>query len=487
MTPAHEGISFDALRRLLGFALPLAWRIRGAWRHPDTARLHVTHAFDAAVAGAIMRSRATDDLWKDFANRLRAIAQAQDLFPSLVIPLGLPLVVAGMAPFFGILQRFAPEAAQVTGRPAVAQLPLEIARSLPYNVTTEMDLALWQTAQAIRADAAAAADFAATPAGELATGYLAGTLPPVVQQAVAAFMARYGMRGLGEIDLGRPRWREEPTHIMQVLQSYLTITNPTQAPDVVFAQGAQRVPAAIDELVAAVRRTRGGFVKARLVRWAASRYRSLAGMREAPKFFAIRMMGVMRQELLASGADFVTAGLLAQADDLFYLHWRELEEIGRTRRITPAHREAIAARRALCVRELRRRQQPRVLLSDGAAFYAGVGAAEGAAGSSDAIVGDPVSPGIVEGVVRVVFNPVGVQLAHGEILICPGTDPAWTPLFLAAGGLVMEMGGMMTHGSVVAREYGIPAVVGVHQATTRLHDGQRVRVDGSSGVITVLV
>lgn len=483
MTPARGGISFDALWRLLGFALPLAWRIRGAWRDPAGTRLRLTHALDAEVAGAEMRNAATGEMWRDFAGRLKMVDRAQQLFSDLVIPRALPVVVAGMMPFFGILQRFAPEAAKASGRAAVAQLPLEIARSLPYNVTTEMDLALWQTAQAIRADADVAAYFAATPAAELAAGYLAGALPPAAQVAIAGFMQRYGVRGLGEIDLGRPRWREEPEHIVQVLQSYLTIDDPTQAPDLIFARGAQRAVAAIDELATAVQRTRGGFVKARLVRWAATRYRALAGMREAPKFFAIRMMGVMRQGLLESGAAFVAAGLLEQADDLLFLYLRELQEISRKRAVTPAHRAAIAERRALYGRELRRRQQPRVLLSDGTAYFDGVRAANG---DSNAIVGDPVSPGLVEGVVRVVFNPVGTRLAPGEILVCPGTDPAWTPLFLAAGGLVMEVGGMMTHGSVVAREYGIPAVVGVHQATTRLHDGQRVRVDGSSGVITVL-
>ena len=102
------------------------------------------------------------------------------------------------------------------------------------------------------------------------------------------------------------------------------------------------------------------------------------------------------------------------------------------------------------------------------------------------LTGSPVSAGVVEGLVHVVFDPYKVQLAPGEILVCPATDPAWTPLFLAAGGLVMEVGGMMTHGSVVAREYGIPAIVGVPQATQRLVTGQKVRVDGTAGRIVIL-
>jgi len=97
-----------------------------------------------------------------------------------------------------------------------------------------------------------------------------------------------------------------------------------------------------------------------------------------------------------------------------------------------------------------------------------------------------VSPGLVEGKVRVILDPHQTQLEPGEIIVCPGTDPAWTPLFLAAGGLVMEVGGMMTHGSVVAREYGIPAVVGVSQATIRLTTGQPIRLNGTTGLIELL-
>jgi pyruvate,water dikinase len=93
---------------------------------------------------------------------------------------------------------------------------------------------------------------------------------------------------------------------------------------------------------------------------------------------------------------------------------------------------------------------------------------------------------VAEGPARIVFDPRTEQIAPGEILVCPGTDPAWTPLFLAAGALVTEVGGLLTHGSVVAREYGIPAVVGVQGATRRLTSGQRIRVDGSAGTVTVL-
>src|SRR5512134_615765 len=124
------------------------------------------------------------------------------------------------------------------------------------------------------------------------------------------------------------------------------------------------------------------------------------------------------------------------------------------------------------------------MLSDGRAFYNAP--ASSAVESEDSLTGSPVSPGLVEGVVHVVRDPHAEQLAPGEILVCPATDPAWTPLFLAAGGLVMEVGGMITHGSVVAREYGLPAVVGVNEATTRLKTGQRVRVDGNAGKIIVL-
>jgi phosphoenolpyruvate synthase/pyruvate phosphate dikinase len=192
-------------------------------------------------------------------------------------------------------------------------------------------------------------------------------------------------------------------------------------------------------------------------------------------------LGIVRNEILASGAEFADAGIIEKPEDLFFLHFSELEALAKEE--SRDWKQIIAERRAIHERENRRKQVPRVLVSDGRAFYEGLGVL---ADTDTVISGSPVSPGVAEGIVRVIFDPRQAQLAPGEILVCPGTDPAWTPLFMAAGGLVTEVGGMMTHGSVVAREYGIPAVVGVHQATSRLKDGQRVRIDGTAGKIVVL-
>ena len=222
------------------------------------------------------------------------------------------------------------------------------------------------------------------------------------------------------------------------------------------------------------------------MKFAMRRMRALAGLRESPKFTMITMLGIARASLLASGRELVAAGVVDAPDDIFFLRLDELHALSGGQ--SGDWRSCVQERRESYAREKRRRRVPRLLLSDGRMFLGGAGASrspEGAEGST--LAGTPVSPGVTVGVVRVVFDPSGAQLTPGEILVCPGTDPAWTPLFLAAAGLVTEVGGLMTHGSVVAREYGIPAVVGVHDATTRLRSGDRVRVDGTSGIVSILL
>jgi pyruvate,water dikinase len=250
---------------------------------------------------------------------------------------------------------------------------------------------------------------------------------------------------------------------------------------VVFARGVGSAQQAIDQLAEIVRKTHAGWLKARLVRFFAGRVRQLMGMRENPKFFAVRMFYIIHRELLKSGQELVEAGELERPDDLFYLTMNEQRQMAI--RQQNDWRKLIASRREAYQREFLRRQIPRLILSDGRTFYEGLRPSEN---NEQTITGSPVSPGSAQGRVRVVLDPSQARLQPGEILVCPGTDPSWTPLFLSAAGLVMETGGMMTHGAVVAREYGIPAIVGVDRATTRLHTGQLIRLDGSSGQIDIL-
>ena len=472
----------STLWNLAGFFVPVVLRFPYSFLFPERARAGLYAFVDATLERLNRLVHPADRVGLPAEERIKRLLTDLSTFPESVVPPLLRRFVPILGPSIAML-RLLTEIAEQTdaAEHGVATLALEVTRGLPHNVTTEMDMALWSTAEAIRTDAAALERFGSETPQCLASDYLAGRLPTSAQTAISQFLSRYGMRGLGEIDLGRPRWREEPTEIMQTLQSYLQITDPARAPDAVFERGAEAAERAVDQLAAAAQRTPGGWLKARVVRFAARRIRALMGARELPKFFIIRLMGMVRASLLDAGAELVSAGRIERADDLFFLHVDELLSL--SERPSESLKALVAERRAVDAREARRRQVPRVLVGDGRAFYEGLSAPTT---SGDALGGSPVSPGVVEGVVRVVFDPHATQLLPGEILVCPGTDPAWTPLFMSAGGLITEVGGMMTHGSVVAREYGIPAIVGVHQATSRLHTGQRIRVDGSSGVITVL-
>ncbi|HXQ39238.1 MAG TPA: PEP/pyruvate-binding domain-containing protein, partial [Anaerolineales bacterium] len=469
-------IKFSTIGRLLRFFLPLLPRFAHTMHSPEKARDEFQEHL-ARLSGSAALPR-EGDMYERLAKCVILLRDQSTIRAfEYVMPRFLPIFAPSVASL-GLLTRLAAQSNESDH--GVAPLVLEVTRGLPRNVTTEMDLELWNTAKAIRNDSDSLDRFTSASPSELAADYLNGTLPSAAQQAIAHFMDLYGMRGVGEIDLGQPRWREAPEPIIQTLQSYLKISDDF-APDILFERGAQRAEAAIDTLAEAARSQHGGWIKQKLVRAAGRRVRALMGAREAPKFYAIRVMGLVRAELLAIGEEFAQAGILENRDDLVFLHIRELDGL--------AHHEErnwkalIAERRNRYLREANRKQIPRVLVSDGRAFYEGLGAETD---SDDVITGSPVSPGVVEGNVHIVFDPHKSQLAPGEILVCPGTDPAWTPLFMAAGGLVTEVGGMMTHGSVVAREYGIPAVVGVHQATTRLKDGQRIRLDGTAGKIVVL-
>ncbi len=484
LLPTKTGISFRGALHLSRFFLPVAGNVILNLAAPNPRRKFIVATGEKYLH--LLRTRMAEvsgDPWSKLSQRLDLIEElARKYIPTVFIRF-ISVVASGMASFnaLNVLSKNLPADPVAAPRQGWNDLVMEVTRGLPNNPTTEMDLALWQAAQAIRRDLPSWHGFQRDSAAELARQFLAAELPPAAQLAVSHFLERFGSRGLAEIDMGRPRWHEDPVHVMQVLGSYIQIEDEQRAPDAVFRHGEQTAQQAIDSLAIGVRQAPGGWLKSRLVRLAAGRVRALLGARESPKFLIVREFDILRQAFIDSGQDFVQAGALDQPDDLLYLSLTELRAIANHQ---PGDwRALMAQRRSAYNHELLRRQVPRLLLSDGRAFYEGMTTPPGASGS---IHGSPVSPGSAEGRVHVVFDPRQAQLLPGEILVCPGTDPSWTPLFLSAAGLVMETGGMMTHGAVVAREYGIPAIVGVDQATSRLQTGQRIRINGSTGQITIL-
>jgi phosphohistidine swiveling domain-containing protein len=349
-----------------------------------------------------------------------------------------------------------------------------VLRGLPNNVTTEMDLELWRVAAAIKSDDESLAVLTGHSPTVLAQRFTAGDLPAAAQTGVAGFLARYGHRAVAEIDVGMPRWRDDPTHILGVLANYLRLEDPERAPDRQFSQAAAEADAQIERLVAEARSR--GRLRAVAVRAALRRARLFAGLRELPKFQIVLALAEVRRQLVEVGAVLAEQKRLARAEDIFFLDFAEAH-----RALDGADmQDLVAQRQGAYYLELERRHIPRMLLSDGTepeTLLTGVGTAAGA------LSGSPASAGTVTAPARVILDPVGAHLEPGEILVAPSTDPGWTPLFLTAGGLVMEMGGPNSHGAVVAREYGIPAVVGVADATSLLRTGQEVTVDGGAGTV----
>ena len=352
----------------------------------------------------------------------------------------------------------------------------EVLRGLPHNVTTEMDLELWGLTEKIRNDQPSHGAFTESSVPDLLQRYRERKLPPVAQRGLQSFLRRYGHRAVAEIDLGIPRWSDDPSHLLGVISNYLRLNTDDLDPVAQFHAGQARAESMITILTE--RMAERSQVRARMVGWALRRVRQLVGLRESPKFLLIVALATMREHLKVIGRQLAANKLIDQVDDVFFLDLGEVRRGLSGENVQPL----VVVRREAYEQELKRRHIPRLLLSDGTEPEAIAGADAGVDG---ALIGSPASTGTVTGPARVVLDPVGAHLEPGEILVAPSTDPGWTPLFLTAGGLVMEMGGSNSHGAVVAREYGIPAVVGVPDATHKIETGQLITVDGAAGLVSL--
>ncbi|WP_427340816.1 phosphoenolpyruvate synthase [Caloranaerobacter sp. DY30410] len=356
----------------------------------------------------------------------------------------------------------------------------KLKKSLLGNVTTELGLMIGDLADAAR-PYPQVIDYLQRAKDETfyeGLGRIRGG--DVFERKLVQFMDKYGMRCPGEIDVTNPRWREAPTLLVSSIISHIRSVAPGEHREK-FRQGEREAEQAAKEILSRIGKTRGGYFKKKLMSRLITVYRNEMGMREHPKYIIVQHFDIYKQAILDEGRALVDKGILEHEQDVFYLSLEELLALEENR-FSGNIRELVQSRRKK-YKQYQKLTPPRVMTSEGEVI---TGRRRDIEAPEGALIGTPVSAGVVEGVARVVLRPEEAKLNPGEILVAPFTDPGWTPLFNSAKGLVMEVGGMMTHGAVVAREYGIPAVVGIDKATEIIKDGDYIRVNGTQGYIQIL-
>lgn len=353
-----------------------------------------------------------------------------------------------------------------------------LSQSVPNNVTSEMGLALLDVADAVRPSPQVVAYLQHASDETFFDGLASLEGGPHARAALAAFLDKYGMRCAGEIDITRTRWAEAPTMLVPQILANVKMFAPDESRRK-FERGEREALAKERDILERLRRLPDGEQKADETQQKISLLRNFIGFREYPKYAMIQRYFEYRMALLREAKRLVREGVLREVEDVYFLSFAELREAVRTRsvdlRIIDERKDAHAFHEKLTA--------PRVMTSEGEVVRGSYKREDLPAG---ALIGLPVSTGVIEGRARVIRRMEDAVLEEGDILVTAFTDPSWTPLFVSIKGLVTEVGGLMTHGAVIAREYGLPAVVGVEGATKQIVDGQRIRVDGTAGYVELL-
>jgi pyruvate,water dikinase len=353
-----------------------------------------------------------------------------------------------------------------------------LSQSVPNNITSEMGLALLDVADVIRPYPEVIDYLQHVKDDNFLDDLVKFDGGQETREAVCAYLNKYGMRCAGEIDITKPRWSEKSTALVPMILNNIKNFEPN-AGRWKFKQGRQEALKKEQELLDGLKQLPDGEQKARETKRMIYLIRNFIGFREYPKYGMVNRYFVYKQALLKEAVKLVQAGVIHKKEDIYYLTFEELREVLYTNKLD----YQIIERRKEEYKLYEKLTPPRVITSDGeiiAGEYKRESLPEGA------IAGLPVSSGVVEGRARVILNMEDADLEEGDILVTSFTDPSWTPLFVSIKGLVTEVGGLMTHGSVIAREYGLPAVVGVENATRLINDRQRIRVNGTEGYVEIL-
>ncbi|MFD2923134.1 phosphoenolpyruvate synthase [Halobacillus naozhouensis] len=355
-----------------------------------------------------------------------------------------------------------------------------LSQSVPNNITSEMGLALLDVADVIRPypEVVDYLHHVKEEDDDFLNELIKFDGGKEAQAAIYEYLNKYGMRCVGEIDITKTRWSEKPTTLVPMILSNIKNFEPN-ASNQIFDQGRQKALRKEQELLDRLKQLPDGEQKAKKTKRMISLIRNFIGYREYPKYGMINRYFLYKQALLKEAEQLVQANVIHEKEDIYYLTFEELHEVVRTNKLD----YQINSKRKDEHKLYEKLTPPRVITSDGEIITGQYKRENLPAG---AIVGLPVSSGVIEGRARVILNMKDADLEDGDILITAFTDPSWTPLFVSIKGLVTEVGGLMTHGAVIAREYGLPAVVGVENATKLIKDGQRIRVNGTEGYIEIL-
>ncbi|TKH17458.1 phosphoenolpyruvate synthase [Bacillus wiedmannii] len=353
-----------------------------------------------------------------------------------------------------------------------------LSQSVQNNITSEMGLALMDVADVIRPYPEVIAYLQHVEDDSFLDELVQFKGGEKAQDAILTFLNKYGMRCSGEIDITKTRWSEKPTIIIPMIVNNIRDFQ-AGASKRKFEEGLQEALKKEEELIERLQHLPDSKQKVEETKQMIRNIRNFIGYREYPKYGMINRYFIYKQALLKEAEQLVQSGIIRDVDDIYYLTFEELHEVVRTNKLD----YELIQKQKNDYKLYEKLTPPRIMTSDGEII---TGKYKRENLPADAIVGLPVSSGVIEGRARVILNMEDANLEEGDILVTAFTDPGWTPLFVSIKGLVTEVGGLMTHGAVIAREYGLPAVVGVENATKLIKDGQRIRVHGTEGYIEVL-
>lgn len=373
---------------------------------------------------------------------------------------------------FGIPMNIAAQLAQqrikrLFNGDAVQEQLINLGIALPGNKTTEMGEAMFTLASSPEVQRF-----------DHPTAFLsaleAGLLDPEFVRRWEHFLGEFGMRCPREIDPATARPNEQPELFFAQLKNMSLAVNESRT---FFDDARAKREAAYQALYELA--LKKGKSKARALERYYNRWLTFGGYRETPKHYVIKVIAQFRRGALEIARRFVADHRLDTPEQIFDL---TIADIDHALNHPTLDLRTLAKERSALIRKVKKSHlTARIIDSRGKIFYPPRTAA-----ADGELVGVPISPGVIRGRVKVLNSASEKILLPGEILVARATDPGWTPLFINARGIILEIGGALQHGAVVAREYGIPCVSGVDDATCLLTDGQLVEVDGSNGIVRVL-